>query len=410
MNRIAEIFGSHCVLLPVVHPIGHGEAMASVQAAVSAGCKGIFLINQGMDEDEVLALVMTVRAQHPTLWVGVNLLGVPPAEVLERGLAACKGRLDGIWADNADVDEGATSQPAAQAFVDARRAHGWNGLYFGGVAFKYQREVAAENLGAAAAAALPYMDVICTSGPGTGTQADVAKVAAMRQGIGKGGAIALASGVTEANLAGYVPYVDAYLVGTGIEKDFGILDPQKVAALQSLLVRTVRAVRPPWRPPPAPVRPPPVARSSVFHTLGDPVFEHGYKNGRQVSHFLVDVTASGRDALAHALALAFAQTIGGGHKRALQVAEAGRALIFFHRAPKNLGGRPWTVRELPAPLELDGAVETAWHWLRQADYGRDEHDGGADQGWHVFNGPFGIVDEVPEAFVAVEPTWIYLPK
>jgi predicted TIM-barrel enzyme len=410
MNRIAQIFGSHCVLLPVIHPIGHGEALASVQAAVSAGCKGIFLINQGMDEDEVLALVMTVRAQHPTLWVGVNLLGIPPAEVLQRGLAACAGRLDGIWADDGHVDEGAPTQPEAQAFVDARRALGWNGLYFGGVAFKYQREVTVENLGPAAAAALPYMDVICTSGPGTGKEAEVAKVAAMRQGIGKDGAIALASGVTAANLAGYVPYVDAYLVGTGIEKDFGILDPQKVSDLQSLLVRTAREVRPPWRPAPVPLRPAPASRSSVFKTLGDPVFEYGYKNGRQVSHFLVDVTASGRDALAHALALAFAQTIGGGRKRAVQVAEAGRALIFFHRPPRHLQGRPWVMRDLPAPLELDGAVDAAWQWLRQADYGRDEHDGAADEGWHVFYGPFGLVDEVDEAFIAVEPTWIYLPK
>src|SRR5688500_17215313 len=161
MNRIEEVFGTPCVLLPVIPPIGHGEAMASVQAAVHAGCKGIFLINQGMDEDEVLALVMTVRAQHPTLWVGVNLLGVPPDEVLRRGLAACGGRLDGIWADNAHVDEDAPSQPAAAAFVEARKKHGWNGLYFGGVAFKYQREVRAENLDKAAVSALPYMDVIC---------------------------------------------------------------------------------------------------------------------------------------------------------------------------------------------------------------------------------------------------------
>src|SRR5262245_23699282 len=120
MNRIEEVFGTPCVLLPVIHPIGHGEAMASVDTAVQAGCRGIFLINQGMDEDEVLALVMTVRARHPNLWVGVNLLGVPPAEVLRRGLAACGGRLDGIWTDNAHIDEAAAAQPEAQAFVDAR--------------------------------------------------------------------------------------------------------------------------------------------------------------------------------------------------------------------------------------------------------------------------------------------------
>jgi predicted TIM-barrel enzyme len=409
VNRIEEVFGTPCVLLPVIHPIGHGEAMASVDVAVQAGCRGVFLINQGMNEDEVLALVMTVRARHPNLWVGVNLLGVPPEEVLRRGLAACGGRLDGIWTDNAHIDEGATAQPAAQAFVDARARLGWRGLYFGGVAFKYQREVRAEDLGTAAAAALPYLDVICTSGPGTGKEADVGKVTAMRQGIGTRGAIALASGVTAENVAGYVPYVDAYLVGTGIEKDFGILDLQKVVRLQQVMMQRAREVRP-IKPPREVARPAAVPRSRAFKTLPDPVFEHGYRNGRQLSHFLVDVTASGREALAHALALAFAQTIGSGFKRATHVAEAGRALVFLRREPAHLDGRPWTVRALPEPLELAGAVEAAWQWLRQADYGRDEHDGASDQGWHVFNGAFGVVDEVHDAFVAVEPTWIYLPK
>jgi hypothetical protein len=73
----------------------------------------------------------------------------------------------------------------AQALVAARRVHGWSGLYFGG-------------------------------------------------------ALARASGVTEANVAGYLPYVDAYLVGTGIEHAFGALDPARVAGLH----RTTMAHRP----------------------------------------------------------------------------------------------------------------------------------------------------------------------
>jgi uncharacterized protein len=235
MNRIEEVFGVSRVLLPVVHPLGEDEVMNSVGVAVEAGVKGVFLIDQGMPSDEVLGLVMKVRGRYPDLWVGVNLLGVPPAQVLARGMERCAGRLDGIWSDNAQVDESASEQPAAQAFVEARRRLKWNGLYFGGVAFKYQRSVAAENLGRAAQQALPFMDVVCTSGPGTGRQAELAKVMAMRAGIGDRGALALASGVSEDNVAGYLPYVDAYLVGTSIEVEFGILAPRKVAALQRLI-------------------------------------------------------------------------------------------------------------------------------------------------------------------------------
>jgi len=120
-------------------------------------------------------------------------------------------------------------------FVEARRRREWKGLLFGGVAFKYQREVAPDQLGRAAAAARPFMDVVCTSGPGTGKEADVGKIAALRAGLGDG-ALALASGVTVDNVASYLPHVNAFLVGTGIEVELGVLDPARVQRLNALIV------------------------------------------------------------------------------------------------------------------------------------------------------------------------------
>lgn len=230
MNRIRQIFGVDRVVLPVVHPIGLTEALASVEVAHTAGAKGVFTINQGMNDGEVLALVREIQRRYPELWVGVNLLGRSPAQALGDALDAV-GRIDGIWSDNALVDERAADQPAATEFVAARRARGWTGLYFGGVAFKYQREVSADDLGRATVLAMSYMDVVCTSGPGTGKAADVSKVVAMRKAIGAEGAIALASGVTAENVSTYLPYVDVFLVGTGIEARFGVLDAAKLAAL-----------------------------------------------------------------------------------------------------------------------------------------------------------------------------------
>ena len=122
-------------------------------------------------------------------------------------------------------------QPAAAEFVAARRARGWTGLYFGGVAFKYQRDVASDALGQATVLATSYVDVVCTSGPGTGKAAQIDKLVAMRHAVGPEAAIALASGVTAENVAAYLPYVDAFLVGTGIEARFGVLDASKLTAL-----------------------------------------------------------------------------------------------------------------------------------------------------------------------------------
>lgn len=223
------------LLLPVIHPVNEATALASVDVAVAANCRGIFLINQGMSSVDVLRLVMAVRRRHPGLWIGINLLGHRPEEVLAMGLEACEGHLDGIWSDNAYIDEDSSIQPGAQAFAEARRAAQWQGLYFGGVAFKYQREVPAANLGAVGATASLYMDVVCTSGSGTGHAPDLDKVARLRDGMAETSALALASGVTEANVRNFLPDVQAFLVGTGIESTFGVLDPEKTKRLADLI-------------------------------------------------------------------------------------------------------------------------------------------------------------------------------
>jgi predicted TIM-barrel enzyme len=234
VNRIAEVFGTSHVLLPVIHPISRDAAIEASRVAHTCGVKGVFLIDQGMHERNVLQLAREVRDRWPSLWIGLNLLTRTPADALSSALKTC-GFVDGIWSDNAGIDERGSdhprAHPRAQCFVDTQRATSWNGLYFGGVAFKYQREVASADLARAAALATPYMDVLCTSGPGTGHAADVEKVRDLRVGLGNRHAMALASGITPENVQIYMPYVQAFLVGTGIEESLGVFDPEKIEAL-----------------------------------------------------------------------------------------------------------------------------------------------------------------------------------
>ena len=228
MNRIVDVFGQPAVLLPVVHPIHRQAALDAVRAAHTLGIKGVFLINQPMSDGELFPLAREVRQQFPTLWLGLNLLGQSPISALSGALNAC-GTIDGLWTDNAGI-EARRVRSEADSFVAARAAKRWHGLYFGGVAFKYQREIADGDLEAVARTAAPYVDVLCTSGPGTGQAADVAKIRSLRGGLGDG-AMAIASGVTADNVKQYLPYVQAFLVGTGIEKSFGVFDPVKMEAL-----------------------------------------------------------------------------------------------------------------------------------------------------------------------------------
>lgn len=232
-NRVRSVFGRERVLLPVVHPVHRTQALVAVDVAVDGGADGVFLIDQGMTESEVLALVGEVRVRHPALWIGVNLLSRAPAEALRVALERC-GRIDGIWSDNAGIDERVEAQTHARTFVETRERLGWSGLYFGGFAFKYQREVPAAQLGHATALAASFMDVVCTSGPGTGRAADPAKISSMRAAV-PDAAIALASGVTTANVGDYLPYVNAFLVGTGIERELGVLDASEVQRLAAAI-------------------------------------------------------------------------------------------------------------------------------------------------------------------------------
>lgn len=228
-NALKRVFQRSRVFLPVIHPVSDETALDSIRTAVESEADGIFLINQGMSTSEVLDFIPEVRRRYRNLWIGINLLGSGPEEVLE---LIDDLPIGGIWSDNAAIDEQSDSQPAAERFRQARLKTGWRGLYFGGVAFKYQREVPDALLPDAARNATRWMDVITSSGPGTGDAASVEKAMALRSGAGNH-PLALASGVSPENVADFLPYVDAYLVASEIEtaKYSGILVPERTKLL-----------------------------------------------------------------------------------------------------------------------------------------------------------------------------------
>lgn len=233
MTCIQTTFGKPKVLLPVLHlPHGVEGAMRSVDHCISAGVDGVFLINQGMTAGEVMNLVSHIQRTHPGLWVGANLLRVSPHEVV---LDWAPGRnLGGIWSDDCGVDSapyhGDEWEYSANRWGYAKSQSGWSGLYFGGTAFKTQKTVPWRHLPEVAARASTFVDVITTSGAGTGIAAHPEKVRILRNALGNH-PLALASGVTPDNVGVYLPNVDAFLVASGIEASFGVLDPIKVRDL-----------------------------------------------------------------------------------------------------------------------------------------------------------------------------------
>jgi uncharacterized protein len=219
MNRLIEVFPNRRhVVLPVVHVESESQAIRNALIAREAGSDGVFLINHSIRSEELLSIHGAVVQEVPGWWVGVNCLGVHPRGVFD----LLAPEVSGVWVDNACMDDQVTSRIEAKRIRSAWRRSGWPGLYFGGVAFKYQRPV--EDLVGVAERATRYMDVVTTSGRATGQPASREKIATMKHAIGDF-PLAIASGLTPENVSDYLDIADCFLVATGINRSWTEFDP-----------------------------------------------------------------------------------------------------------------------------------------------------------------------------------------
>ncbi len=220
---------------PVIHAIDATQVATNIEIAIGEGAAGVFLINHDFGIPPFLPIIRVAREKYPYLWLGVNFLAVTGKDAFPTlGQLAAEGcMIDAYWADDARIDERRAEheQDEAEAITRARDLSGWSGLYFGGAAFKKQREVAPEHHGRTAEIASKHMDVVTTSGIATGREADTTKIAAFRTALGDR-PLALASGVTSENAHVY-DQVDCFLVATGIniEGDIYNLDPARLRRL-----------------------------------------------------------------------------------------------------------------------------------------------------------------------------------
>lgn len=225
------------VVTPVIHVADLRQTLTNIAHVARLGAQGVFLINHDFPVEPFLPILRAARAECPNLWMGVNFLAQPGRvafPILGR-LAAEGCQIDAYWADDACMDERQPTQTEAEAIAAIRAASGWQGMYFGGVCFKKQRPVDPSLNEYSARLALPFMDVVTTSGIATGEATDLTKIDDFRRGLGAA-PLAIASGVTPDNAAQYAADVDCFLVATGINHpgDFYNIDPARLAALLDL--------------------------------------------------------------------------------------------------------------------------------------------------------------------------------
>lgn len=224
---------------PVVHVMDVRQAREQSTLALELGADGIYLISHGsMDADRLTEVFNRVSDDHEGAFIGINYLdlesGVTAYEYLDKAQKLGKiNRLpNAIWADNIegfrghDVNELLLRRGANPDLQNVN--------FLGGIAFKYTGEYTDNPTEAASdtKARGRYVDVITTSGPGTGKAPPVNKIAAMKAVAGDK-PIAVASGIDVTNIEDYRGIVDKILVASSVEtKPYsGEFDPKKLADL-----------------------------------------------------------------------------------------------------------------------------------------------------------------------------------
>jgi hypothetical protein len=200
-------------VLPVIHVESLDQAIRNINTCISAGADGCFLINHVISREELITIAKECRRLFPDYWLGINDLSVRAVDDLGDLLF-----LDGLWTD--------------QAF-NLFDSFKYDGLYFGGVAFKYQP--IEKDLKGACEAAITSMNVVTTSGPSTGFAPEIKKIREMREYLGSH-ILAIASGLDFVNVVDYIYDADIFMLSSSICKNDENID---LTALEAF-ISTVR--------------------------------------------------------------------------------------------------------------------------------------------------------------------------
>eukprot|EP01084_Bolivina_argentea_P313930 543709_1 len=276
------------IILPVIH-IAYYETEEdeikclqkidqNIELVKKFNFNGIWLIDHNYGpETDLVQIIKKVRKKHPTLWIGANFLKmemngenlipflVKNELIVNHNDEKHKNKeniLNGLWVDNGGISETYNKYRnnednkedkyknkyvytlAALRILQLKYYDIRNFLYFGGIDFKTGRQIIKTKdietykmqIGELAKfSSCGFMDVVCTSGKGTGISADIDKIHSFRESTLNRSLIAIASGVTPENVIHYIGHTDFILVATGISAGFHTLDETKCQELRTAI-------------------------------------------------------------------------------------------------------------------------------------------------------------------------------
>jgi hypothetical protein len=221
----------------VVHAEDERQALRNVAIAYKNKADGVFLINHSISPTELVAIYLRAKKLFPNFWLGMNILRSSVLESIEW----TPDEDAGLWFDDIGIRDDTPNDPcdlkATRSWAEGSRNCRWQGLSFGGVAFKYQAHI--EDVARAAALGCKLVDVVTTSGNETGFAPDLDKIKRMKLAIGES-PLAIASGITLENFHLFSPWADCFLVATNVSYSHTELNPELVLGL-AMLTRASRA-------------------------------------------------------------------------------------------------------------------------------------------------------------------------
>lgn len=190
---------------------------------------GIWLSCSNCSIDTIKQTYIWVKKTFPSLWVGINLVGETIIKMLE---FIQEFKPDGIWSDRSYITD-CEFQNVPEIIIDSFNRSNWNGLYFGGTLFKYINQHGDVNKILENSA--KYMDVLTTSGEGTGIEIEKDKIEKIYNKVSEKILVAIASGITSDNILRLRKTCDIFIVGTSITDENGNIIINKLIQLYNAL-------------------------------------------------------------------------------------------------------------------------------------------------------------------------------
>lgn len=197
------------LVIPVIHTTDIEQVKKNIEVCARNGVNDVFLISHRINNwkeasKEFESYFNWIKEVYPTMNVGINYLQLDTYEAM---IEANRVGFDYIWADKSYLDKDVIDKAEKINQVKG------NLVYFGAVSFKYQKPP--KDLEWTCKNAYKYIDVVTTSGEGTGKGPTTVKVKKIKELIDEM-PLAIASGIDSENAELFNPYTSYYLVASSI--------------------------------------------------------------------------------------------------------------------------------------------------------------------------------------------------